>query len=148
MKKRNLTTQIIKEYELYLKDEERSCATIKKYMRDIRAFVRFLGEDEITKQKVLQYKSALSNNYAVSSANSMLAALNSFFRFCGWGDLRVKQFKMQREAYCSKDKELTRTEYVRLLSAAKQKCNLRLNLIIQTICSTGIRVSELRNISF
>lgn len=147
MKKRSLTTQIIKEYELYLKDEERSCATIEKYMRDIRVFVGFLGEDELTKQKVLQYKSTLSNNYAVSSANSMLAALNSFFRFCGWGDLCVKQFKMQREAYCSKDKELTRTEYVRLLSAAKQKSNIRLNLIIQTICSTGIRVSELRYIT-
>ncbi len=145
--KRIIQQNAMKDFENYLIEEERSKATIEKYMRDVRCFTSFVGDEEIDKQKVLDYKSKLSDGYAVASANSMIAALNSFLRFCGWQDLCVKQFKIQRQAYCSEEKELTRAEYVRLLEAANDKHNERLNLIIQTICGTGIRVSELQYIT-
>ena len=116
-------------------------------MRDVRYFTSFVGDVEIDKKRVLDYKSKLSDGYAVTSANSMIAALNCFLRFCGWHDLCVKQFKTQREVYCSEEKELTRAEYLRLLDAANAKHNERLNPIIQTICGTGIRVSELQYIT-
>lgn len=145
--KRIITTKKIKEFEIYLRNEERSKATIEKYMRDVRCFTSFVGDAEIDKQKVLDYKSKLSEEYAVASANSMIAALNCFLRFCDWHDLCVKQFKVQRTIYCPEEKELTRDEYVRLLEAASRKNNERLNLIIQTICGTGIRVSELEYIT-
>ena len=145
--KRILDRKKMQEFEFYLRNEERSAATIEKYMRDVRFFSSFVCDAEIDKQKVLDYKNKLGEDYAVSSANSMIAAMNCFFRFCGWHDLCVKQFKMQREVYCSEEKELTRAEYVRLLEAANAKHNERLNLIIQTICGTGIRVSELQYIT-
>lgn len=147
MKKRIIEIKKMQEFELYLKDGERSDATIEKYMRDVRYFAEFVGESEISKQIVLEYKNRLRASYAVSSANSMIAALNSFLRFRGWHDLCIKQFKVQRQAYCSEEKELTRAEYLRLLEAANIKHNKRLNLIIQTICGTGIRVSELQYIT-
>ena len=145
--KRILDPKKMQEFEFHLRNEERSAATIEKYMRDIRLFASFVCDAEIDKQKVLDYKNKLGEDYAVSSANSMIAAMNCFLRFCGWHDLCVKQFKMQREAYCSEKKELTRAEYIRLLEAANAKHNERLNLIIQTICGTGIRVSELQYIT-
>ena len=145
--KRMLDQRKIQKFEFYLKNEERSAATIEKYMRDVRFFSSFVCDKELTKQTVLEYKRKLGETYAVSSANSMIAAVNCFFRFCGWHDLCVKQFRMQREAYCSEEKELTRAEYIRLLEAADAKHNKRLNLIIQTICGTGIRVSELQYIT-
>ena len=145
--KRILDPKKMQEFEFHLRNEERSAATIEKYMRDVRFFAAFVGDAEIDKQKVLDYKSKLGVEYAVASANSMIAAMNCFLRFCGWHDLCVKQFKMQREVYCSEEKELTRAEYVRLLEAANAKHNERLNLIIQTICGTGIRVSELQYIT-
>ncbi len=145
--KRILDPRKMQEFEFYLRNEERSEATIEKYIRDVRFFASFVCEAEISKQTVLDYKSKLGETYAVSSANSMIAAMNCFLRFCGWHELCVKQFKMQREVYCSEEKELTRAEYVRLLDAANAKHNERLNLIIQTICGTGIRVSELQYIT-
>lgn len=147
MEKRNMDIDCLKEFETYLQNEERSVATIEKYMRDVRCFIEFMGSKELCKQNVLEYKTMLGNSYAVASANSMIAALNSFLRFCGWHELCVKQFKMQRKVYCSEEKELTRAEYFRLLESANKKHNERLNLIIQTICATGIRVSELRYIT-
>lgn len=145
--KRILQKKKIKEFEIYLRNEERSDATVEKYLRDVKNFADFTGGAEISKKTVLDYKTSLCDSYAASSANSMLAALNSFLRFCGWQELCVKQFKTQRTAFCSEEKELTREEYVRLLKAASTNNNVRLNLIIQTICSTGIRVSELQYIT-
>ena len=145
--KRILDPIKMQEFKFYLRKEERSAATIEKYMRDVRFFAAFVCNTEIDKQKVLDYKSKLGEEYAVASANSMIAAMNCFLRFCGWHDLCVKQFKMQREVYCSEEKELTRAEYIRLLEVANAKHNERLNLIIQTICGTGIRVSELQYIT-
>ena len=145
--KRILGSEKAREFEFHLRNEERSEATIEKYMRDVRAFTSFVCGREVAKQIVLDYKKKLGDTYAVASANSMIAAMNCFLRFCGWHDLCVKQFKTQRQAYCSEEKELSRAEYIRLLEAANAKHNERLNLIIQTICGTGIRVSELRYIT-
>jgi site-specific recombinase XerD len=145
--RRKLSSQKIQEFEIYLINEERSRATVEKYVRDVKRFSKFVQSEEIDKRRILDYKSKLGETYAVASANSMIAAMNCFFRFCGWHDLCVKQFRVQREAYCSEDRELTRTEYIRLIGAANARHNERLDLIIQTICGTGIRVSELEYIT-
>ena len=145
--RRNLASQKMREFELYLINEEKSRATVEKYLRDLKRFSEFMQDSEIDKRKVLDYKSKLGEVYAVKSANSMIAAMNCFFRFCGWHDLCVKQFRIQREVYCSEEKELSRAEYMRLIEAANARHNERLNLIIQTICGTGIRVSELEYIT-
>ena len=134
-------------FKIHLIEEERSRATVEKYLRDIRYFKSFIGKDEVCKTSIMEYKERLGDSYAIASANSMLAALNSFLRFCGWEDMCIKRFKVQRQAYCSEEKELTRAEYVKLLDAANKRKNARLNLIIQTICGTGIRVSELEYIT-
>ncbi len=147
MDKKNIDIFKMKKFEVCLRQEERSEATIEKYMRDVRCFVNFIGIKDVCKQCVMEYKQMLGNTYAVASANSMIAALNCFLRFCGWHELCVKQFKIQRQAYCPEEKELTRAEYIRLVETAKKKRNERLNLIIQTICGTGIRVSELQYIT-
>ena len=147
MKRRTLDYNIIEKFRRFLINEERSEATVEKYLHDVKRFYEFSKDREIDKTNVMAYKAELGRNFAVASANSMIAALNAFFRFCEWYDLCVKQFRLQREAYCSEEKELTRAEYIRLLDAAKRKKNNRLNLIIQTICGTGIRVSELEYIT-
>lgn len=148
MKGRILTSEAIKNFEIFLREEEKSENTIQKYLHDIRAFIIFASESEITKETVITYKNKLINeNYAVRSINSMLASLNSFFAFLGWSDCKVKSIKLQRQVYCPEEKELTKAEYMRLVNTAKQKGNERLNLILQTICGTGIRVSELQFIT-
>ena len=148
MKGRILTSEATQTFKKYLREEEKSENTIEKYIRDVRAFMAFTDGNEITKDTVIAYKNKLlSENYAVRSINSMLASLNSLFAFLGWSDCRVKSIKFQRQIYCSEDKELTKAEYTRLVNAAKQKGNGRLNLVLQTICGTGIRVSELQYIT-
>lgn len=148
MKGQILTSEAIQNFKKYLREEEKSKNTIEKYIRDILAFMDFTGEDEISKETVIAYKSNLiSKNYAVRSINSMLASLNSLFSFLNWMDCRVKSIKLQRQIYCPEEKELTKAEYMRLVNTAKQKGNERLNLILQTICGTGIRVSELQYIT-
>ena len=145
--KRQLNQEKLRQFEDYLVCEERSNATIEKYLHDMRTFYEFVGNREVVKSIVLDYKNALISSHAVTSANSMLAAINVFFRFCGWYDLCVKQYKIQKSAFCPEEKELTKAEYMRLVQVAKRNSNERLNLIIQTICGTGIRVSELQYIT-
>ncbi|MBR5322509.1 MAG: tyrosine-type recombinase/integrase [Clostridia bacterium] len=147
MKKRTITNQIINSFEKHLLENEKAGATIQKYMRDIRCFMDYAKEQSLDKTLLLNYKAMLEQNYAVRSANSMLAALNAFFRFQGWHDLCVKQFKVQKEAYCSEERELTKAEYTALVRTAELKKNERLSLVVQTICGTGIRVSELQSIT-
>lgn len=144
---RQLKQEQLYQFETHLQYEERSSATVEKYLHDVRVFYDYMGEKSIEKNDVLEYKSHLLAKHTVTSANSMIAAINVFFRFCGWHDLCVKQYKIQKSAFCSEEKELTKAEYMRLVQAAKQKKNERLNLIIQTICGTGIRVSELMYIT-
>lgn len=145
--KRQLNQEKLREFEDYLVCEERSNATIEKYLHDMRTFYEFVGDREVVKSIVLDYKNALITTHTVTSANSMIAAVNFFFRFFGWYDLCVKQYKIQKSAFCPEEKELTKAEYIRLVQASRKKGNERLNLIIQTICGTGIRVSELQYIT-
>ena len=128
------------EFKEYLTEEEKSQLTQEKYLRDVRKFLSWLGERNLIKQEVLVFKKGLLESYAVASVNSMLSSLNAYFAFCGREDCKVKFVKQQREVFCSEEKELTRDEYKRLLYAARD--DPRLCLLMQTICSTGIRVSE------
>ena len=134
---------IMERFESRLKEEEKSRATIEKYLRDAKAFAAFLGDAPVTKDAVIRYKSHLSENYAVASANSMLAAVNSFLRFLECADCVVRTFKVQKAVFRSRELELSRNEYVRLVETAKRRGNRRLCLVMQTICATGIRISEL-----
>lgn len=138
-----ITSDMLDSYRNQLKDEEKSELTVEKYMRDLRKFQNFLSGRLVTKELVIQFKEELIETYAISSVNSMLAAINNFFSFMGWYYLRVKQIKTQRQVYCPEEKELTKQEYYRLIRAAKEQNKERIGLIIQTICSTGIRISEL-----
>ena len=144
---RIITTETIQSFRNYLIEEEKAQATIGKYIHDICDFQAWLSEEELCKTAVLAYKSHLCEHYAPASVNAALSSLNSFFNFMEWYDLRVKNLKIQKQIFASADKELTKAEYDRLLRAAKQKKNERLYLLMQTICSTGIRVSELRHIT-
>lgn len=139
---RKITTETIKAFKNYLLNEERASSTVKKYLHDICVFQMWLAEQELCKETVLSYKSYLCEQYAPVSVNAALSSLNSLFSFMEWYDLRVKTIKIQRQIFASTEKELTKTEYDRLLQAANQRKNKSLYLLIQTICSTGIRVSE------
>lgn len=144
---KQITTQNLKCFQQYLIEEEKSPCTIDKYTRDIRHFLSYLCGRELDKSIIIEYKARLQSDYAISSANSMLAALNSFLQFIGMPEYRVKPFRIQRKAYCSDEKELTKEEYQRLVRMAENNKNDRLALMIQTICGTGIRVSELEYIT-
>ena len=138
---------MIGDFESYLRSDEKSDNTIEKYLRAVRAFAIFAEARDISKAVVMEFKASLAENYEVTSANSMIAAVNAFLRFMGRMDCCIKQFKVPKKAFCSEEKELTKAEYIRLVNTAKQKDNERLNLILQTICGTGIRVSELQFIT-
>lgn len=143
MEERILTNHQIQNFSEYLIREEKSNATYEKYLRDVRCFFVFVGSSQVTKELVVAWKKMLMvKGYAVRSINSMLASVNSFLGFLGWHDCKVKNIRLQRQTYCAEEKELTKAEYLRLLQASKK--NEQLNLVLQTICGTGIRVSELR----
>lgn len=142
-----LTEQLINAYQQQLTLDEYSRATIEKYIRDLRAFYHFLPPDKrLSKESTIAYKRKLEQHYAVRSTNSMLVSINRFFKHMGAGQFCVKLFRLQRNAFCDKEKELSKEEYFRLVREARQQGNERLSMIIQTICSTGIRVSELKYI--
>lgn len=146
--KRKLTRDDLKRFCAWMKAEEKSENTVEKYIRDVSAFMGYLDGASVTKEAVIAYKNKLvSENYAVRSINSMLASLNSLFSFLGWHDCRVKSMKVQRQVYCPEERELTKAEYICLVNTAERKGNKRLSLLLQTICGTGIRVSELRFIT-
>ena len=127
-----------------MKNDEKSKATCEKYMRDIKQFVEFAGGRDIDKALLLDYKAALEEKYAITSANSMIAAVNSFLRYVGWHELCIKQFKIQKTVYSPEEKELSVVEIHSLVKTAEKNNKERLALVLQTICGTGIRVSELQ----
>lgn len=142
-----ITNSKINDFENYLRSDEKSANTITKYLHDVKMFWKFINTNEVKKDSVVKFKVSLIEKYEVTSANSMIASINAFLRFIGRTDCCIKQFKIQKKAFCSEKKELTKSEYFRLVSAAKEEGNERLNLILQTICGTGIRVSELQFIT-
>lgn len=147
MKRRRITCSALVDFEKHLRENEKSNATIEKYVRDLRRFISYANGKEIDKSLMLGYKAALGNEYALTSANSMLASLNAFLRFCGFSDMCVRQFKIQKKVFCAEEKELSKAEYIALVRTAENNKNMRLSLLIQTICGTGIRVSELEYIT-
>lgn len=143
MSEKILSQQHLTAFHDHLIREEKSGATVEKYLRDAKAFVLYALGQPVTKELAVSYKNALQQKgYAVRSVNSMLASVNGFLDFLGWTDCKVKALRLQRQTYCAEEKELSKAEYLRLLEASRNR--KQLNLIIQTICGTGIRVSELR----
>lgn len=143
MNERIITKEQLRAFSDYLCQEEKSFATQEKYLRDVRAFCVYANGGGVSKDLVLAWKKDLvERGYAVHSINSMLASVNSLLAFLGWSDCKVKNIRLQRKTYCAEEKELTKAEYLRLLEASKK--NEQLYLVLQTICGTGIRVSELR----
>lgn len=144
MEEHRLTEKEIDAFEKYLKQEERGKATIEKYLREIRSFFLWIGERAVSKEAVLEWKDYLQKEaYASVTVNGKLSALNSFFKFMEWEECRVKFLRIQRQIFRKQSKELTQKEYENLINTAHRARKERLGLIMETICSTGIRVSEL-----
>jgi len=144
---KRITNELIQKFKTHLINEEKSSATLEKYIRDVVAFMQWLNDRVVEKIVVMEYKQNLIENYAPASANSMLSSINSFFVYNEWYDLKVKSIKIQKQIFANKNKELTKAEYERLLKAAKNKNNQRLYYLMQTICSSGLRVSELKYVT-
>jgi len=138
-----VTLADLRAFEQQLHREEKSVATIEKYMRDTARFFGFADGHPLSKELTVSWKQHLqAQGYALRSINSMLASLNSLLRFLQREDCKVKLLRCQRQTYCAREKELTREEYLRLLDAAGRQTQLQ--LVIKTICGTGIRISELK----
>ena len=143
-----LEKTMLQEFQNQLKGEEKAQATIEKYVRDVSAFFAYVKEEnEIDKYTVIAYKEYLTEHYAAASVNSMLAAVNGLLKMMGWHECTVKALKIQKEAFRARERDLTKAEYFRLLDAAGKKKNQRLYWMMQVLCATGIRVSELRYIT-
>lgn len=148
MSEQTLTAEHITSFGAFLHSEERCNGTVEKYIRDVRAFALWLGGRPVTKEAAAGWKEHLQEeHYAPVTINSMLAALNSFFRFAGWEDCKIKFLKIQRRLFREQSKEMTRAEYDRLLKSAQTLGQKRLALLMEAICATGIRVSEVRYIT-
>ena len=148
MNERKLSASILADYDRWLRQEARADATREKYLRSIRTFAAWLGGAAVTKDAVTEWKAHLVQQRQVpSTINTALAALNGLFRFLGWEDCRAKFLKVQRCIFRAPERELTRAEYARLLAAAKNSGDARLALLMESICATGIRVSEVKNLT-
>ena len=148
MHTRSITEEWVTSFGQYLRQEERSAGTIEKYLRDVRAFAAWLGGTPLTKEAAALWKGGLLDQGCTpATVNSKLAALNKFFSFAGWAEFRVKPLKIQRRLFRDDSRELTRAEYLRLLETAHALGRERLALLMETICATGIRVSEVQNIT-
>lgn len=143
-----ITAERIDAYHRWLNREERACGTVEKYLRDLRGFVRWLAGQPATKELAHRWKEhLLEEDYAPATVNSKLATINGFFHFLGWDELRVKPLKIQRQVFRDQSRELGKADYDRLVETARNLGRERLALLMETICSTGIRVSEVRYIT-
>lgn len=148
MDKRTLSKEQITAYDRWLQAEERAPATAEKYLRNVNAFFVWLDGRAVTKETVTGWKEyLLSHRYAPSTINAGLSALHGFFRFLGWEECRTRFLRIQRRIFRDSARELTRAEYNRLIAAARSRGKERLALTMETICATGIRVSEVQYIT-
>lgn len=138
-----ITTDQLTQFRALLKNEEKSTATLNKYLRDIQRFALWLGDMPLERDAMLDYKADLMRHYAAGSVNSILAALNRFLRMIAREDCRVHRLRIQYQAYSPEEREITAQEYADLVRTARETGRARLALVLQTICATGIRVSEL-----
>ena len=141
------TPGLLRRYVLHLREEERADSTIEKYVRDLEALGRHLAGRPVTKAALIGWKEELAQRHAPATVNSMIAAVNGFLRFMGWRECAVKLLNIQKSPFCDEGRELTRSEYARLVRAAEKGGNRRLALVLQTICATGVRVSEVKYLS-
>lgn len=146
-KNRTLDIEAIKSYGAFLYEWEKEESTIHQYICNLHKALLYFGDIELTKTALIEWKEHLAKEYAPASVNTILAALNGFLKFMGWDDLKVKPLKIQKTLFTDGSRELSREEYARLVRAAEKPGNRRLSLVLQTICSTGIRVSELKFIT-
>lgn len=145
MDDRSVTEDTIRAFERALRTDERAPATLEKYLRDVRAFARWLEGGAVTREAIAGWKEhLLAEGRSPSTVNVALAALNGLFRFLGWTDCRAKFLKIQRRMFRDTDRELTRCDYDRLISAAQSRGQERLALLMEAICATGVRVSEVK----
>ncbi len=142
-----ITEKLIDSFRLWLYEEERSENTIEKYLRDVRRFAKCVGKTDLQKADVLDYKRKLCESYSPRSVNSVISSINAFFTFMGWYELKIKTLKIQRRIFADKSKELSKAEYERLLIAAQNRKNERLYYLMQTVASTGLRVSEIKYVT-
>lgn len=142
-----ITNNAVAEFKIYLENNERCRATVIQYTRDVKAFSEWLNGRQVDKRSVMEYKRMLMCKYAPRSVNAKLASINSFFGFREWFDCRVKALKIQNAIFEAEERGLTKKEYEKLLTAAKYHHKQRLYMVLQTICSIGIRVSELKFIT-
>lgn len=138
----------IQAFGVYLQEQERSPGTIQKYLRHIEQFYLWLPEEKmVDKATVITYKNFLMQSHAPGGVNTILAALNGFFRFQGWQDCMVKTLRIQRPVFSAPESELSREEYFHLVDVARKRNNEQLALLLQLMASTGIRVSEIRYVT-
>ena len=143
-----ITSEMLEQFQSYLKNEEKESSTIAKYLHNVQVFVGWLGEKEITKEKLTGYKEYLiEKKYNPKTINGILSAINKFLTFVGQSELKVKYLRIQRQLFRHSNKELTQAEYLKLINKAQELGKERLSLLMQTICATGIRVSELKYIN-
>ena len=148
MERKTVTKEEIRQFSDALAEEERSAGTIEKYVRDVRRFAAWLDGEEASRERTAAWRDGLlERGYAPVTINSMVAAVNRFFVVLGWEECKVKALKIQRKLFRDDRRELTREEYERLLTAAHSLGRERLALLLETICSTGIRVSEVKYIT-
>lgn len=146
-KARVLTRERLSDYEFFLREQEKAGNTVKKYMQSLASLRSHLAGAPITKAALIEWKEELVREYAPASVNAMIAAVNSFLNFMEWTGCRIQPLKIQRATFRREEKELTRSEYARLVKTAEKMGKERLALVLQTITSTGIRVSELQFIT-
>ena len=147
-KKMQLTQREFDQFEDYLRHDEREESTIEAYLRSLTRFAEWADGRAVTKELAMEWKAALAEaGYRPISVNAMLAAVNKFFTCMGREDCKVKYLKLQRQMFRKSEKDLSKEEYQRLVQAAHEKGDLRMELILETICATGIRVGELKYIT-
>ena len=143
-----ITSELLQQFADYLKNEERENSTVSKYLHNIQSFANWLQEREVNKETLTSYKEYLiMKKYNPKTINGILSAINKFLVFAGWGDIKVKYLRIQRQLFRSSGRELTKAEYMKLLNKAQELGKERLGLLMQTICATGIRVSEVKYIT-
>lgn len=147
MKELVVTKAAVTTYLQFLKIQEKSKGTLEKYQRELLDLAKYLAGKKVTREDLVVWKEELEKRYSPAGVNGRLVAANGFFSFFGRYDLRLKLLKIQKEIFMREEKELTRAEYGRLVRTAERKGKERLSLLIQTICATGIRVSELEFIT-
>lgn len=142
-----ITLDGINKFYQFMLDNERSRNTIAKYIRDLNRFAEWIGDGDVTRERVLEYKERLCERYAPKSVNSIISSLNAYFKFCLHAELCVRTIKIQRQIFADKSRELSKAEYGRLLDTAKRDGNMRMFYLMQTMASTGIRVSEVKYVT-